>query len=126
MTVNLLEMKCATPGCWHFRILNAFKNSIYCRCCTYGKCDKFTPQEKAEYRRQLAKAWHKPGPEIAEVGFFSEEQTCLVCGAKRQRRKTAHRWGSWHQEGIGYVTGECPGPPQVIKAIIASERQRPG
>ena len=52
MTVNLLKMKCATPRCWHFRISSG--SSIYCQCCSYGKCDRFTSFQKAEYRRQLA------------------------------------------------------------------------
>mgnify|MGYP001592238621 CR=1 FL=1 len=71
-------------------------------------------------------ARHKPSPEIVEDGLFFEKQTCLACGAARFKRKKACHWTSWYREGIGNVTGRCPGPPKVIEAIIVSERQRPG
>ena len=71
-------------------------------------------------------AWHKPGTEFADGGIFFDKRTCLVCGASQLKRKKARRWGSWYRKGVGNVTGQCPGPPEVIEAIIAPKRQRPG
>ena len=77
-------------------------------------------------------AWHKPNPEIADlylvdsIGILFEGQTCSVCGARRWKVKKTRYWRSWYRDGVGYIFGQCPGPPIVIEAIIVETTQRPG
>ena len=60
--VDLLEAKCATPSCWHFRK----EQGLHCRHCLVW-CESFSEEQKQEYMR-LSKERHPATPGDTRAG----------------------------------------------------------
>lgn len=75
----ILDRKCTTPGCWHYRE----RGVIYCIHCLRGSCESFTPEQKATYRKEVEERNKLEGLASGQGGsstLAKARKTCPSCG----------------------------------------------
>ena len=43
--MSILDLKCATDGCWHY----VWRGYTFCSCCIHGHCYVMTPAERTKW-----------------------------------------------------------------------------